>query len=292
MLVHVRAAALKPVDRQIARGSHYAGPRALPVVCGTDGVGVLEDGTRVFFGGPRAPFGAMAQRTTVSRHRCFPLPHDVDDVTAAALVNPGLSAWLALTSRARIVAGERVLVLGATGITGRLVVQIARLLGASRVVAAGRNERVLGTLHELGADATICIGDCPDELQASFLREAGDAGFDLILDLLWGRPTEVLLESMTQREFRAVNAETRLLQVGESAGPTIALAAAALRSRALTILGTAGIPPPDVLTAAFQQVMERAARGELRVGVEPVPLADVESAWKQNGGDRRLVLIP
>jgi hypothetical protein len=46
----------------MASGAHYPSPRELPVVCGVDGVGVLDDGTRVFFGGPRRPYGAMAER--------------------------------------------------------------------------------------------------------------------------------------------------------------------------------------------------------------------------------------
>src|SRR6202045_3646876 len=152
-LVRWRAASLKAVDKQLASGSHYASPRELPVVCGTDGVGDLEDGTRVFFGGPRRPYGAMAERTVVPRAFCFPVPSSLDDDRAAALPNPGVSAWLSLTQRAKLAPGETVLILGATGVIGQLAVQIAKILGAGRVVAAGRNEHVLSTLHELGADS-------------------------------------------------------------------------------------------------------------------------------------------
>ncbi len=292
IIVRVKAAALKPVDKQIANGSHYASPRALPVVCGIDGVGLLEDGTRVYFAGCRPPFGAMAQRAAASRHRAFPLPENVDDVTAAAVINPGVSAWLTLASRAKLAKGETVLVLGATGVTGKLAVQIAKLLGAGRVVAAGRNEQVLATLHEFGADAVIPIDKPDQDLKESFAREARDKGYGVIVDYLWGRPTEVLLDSMTRKEFANVESEARLVQVGESAGPTISLPAAVLRSCAVTILGTAGIPPRDVLTNAFQQVMTFAARGELRIDVEQVPLEDVEHTWQRDSRSRRLVLIP
>src|SRR5258708_23363132 len=155
VIVHVCAAALKPVDKQLAGGSHYASPRELPVVCGADGVGHWDDGTRVFFGGPRRPYGAMAEHTVVRRAQCFPVPGDLDDEIAAAILNPGVSAWLSLKHRARLAPGETVLTLGATGVTGKLAVQIAKILGAGRVVAAGRNEEVLNTLHQLGADETI-----------------------------------------------------------------------------------------------------------------------------------------
>ena len=110
--VHVHAASLKPVDKQLADGSHYAGFRELPVVCGIDGVGSLDNGKRVFFGGPRQPYGSMAERTVVSPSRCFPLPDNIDDDVAAAMCNPGLSAWGSLVWRAQLQPGETVLILG------------------------------------------------------------------------------------------------------------------------------------------------------------------------------------
>src|SRR5437660_9880930 len=92
VLIKVYAAALKPVDKQTAAGTHYASPREFPVVCGMDGVGRLEDGTRVFFGGARRPYGAMAEQTVVRRVQCFSVPEELDDVTAAAIPNPGVLA--------------------------------------------------------------------------------------------------------------------------------------------------------------------------------------------------------
>ena len=281
VLIKVSAAALKPVDKQLAGGTHYASSGELPVVCGSDGVGRLEDGRRVFFGGPRRPNGAMAQRTVVRSVHCFSVPDELDDDTAAALPNPGVSAWLSLKHRAKLAAGETVLILGATGVTGKLAVQIARILGAGRIVAAGRNERVLRALHELGADATICLDKPSQELLEDFRREAGKKEFDVIIDYLWGSPTEILLKAMTKAEFASMGSEARLVQVGESAGPAIILPAALLRSTALTILGTAGIPPWDVLTDAFQQVMNSAVRGELRIETERVPLSEIEDAWER-----------
>lgn len=292
-IIDVRAAALKPVDKQLASGSHYASPRELPVVCGVDGVGYLEDGTRVFFGGPRRPYGAMAQRTVVPKAFCFPVPDGIDDNTAAALPNPGVSAWLSLTFRAKLAKGEIVLILGATGVIGKLTVRIAKLLGAGRVIAAGRNEAVLSTLHDLGADATVQLDRSDQELTEAFARELGGSGLHVIIDYVWGRPTEALLAAITRREFAVVGSETRLVQVGESAGPVISLPAAVLRSNALTILGTAGIPSRDVLGGALQNVMALAASGELHIDTERVPLVDIEDAWKREvGGGRRLVVVP
>jgi NADPH2:quinone reductase len=290
-IVHVHAASLKPVDKQLASGSHYASHRELPCVCGSDGVGHLDNGQRVFFGGPRPPHGAMAQRTVVPLALTFSVPEIVSDETAAALPNPGVSAWLSLSYRARLVPGENVLILGATGVTGKLAVQTAKLFGAARVVAAGRNQETLDTLGDLGADATISLDLAETELSKAFLKEGGQSGFQVVIDYVWGRPAEVLLGALTTREFAVMKSETRFVQVGESAAPTITLPAAVLRSTAITILGTAGIPPRSVLVEAFQQVMTHAANGRLHIDTERVPLADIENAWQRDRGGRRLVII-
>ena len=291
-IVQVRAAALKPVDKQLAAGSHYASPRELPLICGADGVGLLDDGTRVFFGGPRPPYGAMAERTVVRRVQCFPIPDALDDQTAAAIPNPGVSAWLSLQHRARLAPGETVLILGATGVAGKLAVQIAKILGAGRVVAAARNEQALSALGDLGADATIQLDQPREALIEAFRCEAGAQGYGVIVDYLWGPPTEALLAALTRAEFAVAGSETRFIEVGESAGPTITLPAAVLRSAPLTILGTAGIPPWQVLTDAFRQVMDHAALGRLRIDTQAVPLSDIESAWERKTPGRRLVVIP
>jgi D-arabinose 1-dehydrogenase-like Zn-dependent alcohol dehydrogenase len=146
----------------------------------------------------------------------------------------------------------------------------------------------LEKLRGLGADSTIQLDQPDDDLRKAFLQEAGEDGFDVVIDYVWGRPTEVLLSAIARPEFAVVNSETRLVQVGESAGPTIALSAAAL-----TILGTAGISSRDVLVAAMHQVLDWAAKGALQIETETVPLAEIEKVWQRpESGRRRLVVIP
>ncbi|HEV2402006.1 MAG TPA: zinc-binding alcohol dehydrogenase family protein [Candidatus Sulfotelmatobacter sp.] len=295
VVVHVRAAALKPVDRQLASGSHYASHSNLPMICGTDGVGTLDDGRRVFFAAPRGPFGAMAERAVVAAMRCFPLPDNVDDSTAAAVFNPGLSAFGALKWRAQIAPGETVLVLGATGVTGKLAVQTAKLLGAGRVIAAGRNEKVLNTLQELGADAIIRLDKTGPELSEVFAREAGAKGFDVVIDYLWGPPVEALLGAITRKDFNPASSRVRLVQVGESAGSAISLPAAVLRSSRLEILGAGSGNAPASREAwgeAIQWLLGNVARGAFKIETEQVPLADVESAWGREWHGRRAVIVP
>ena len=88
IIVHVLAASLKPVDKQMVAGSHYASPRSLPFICGTDGVGRLESGERVFFGGCRTPYGAMAQLTVVPTGFVFPIPPSLSDEAARRSLTP------------------------------------------------------------------------------------------------------------------------------------------------------------------------------------------------------------
>lgn len=294
VLVRVKAASLKNVDKMMASGSHYDRLPHLPCVCGVDGVGLLDDGARVYCGGARPPYGMMAERTVVSRAWCLPVPEQVDDVTAAALPNPALSAWLSLAWRAQLQAGETVLILGATGAAGQLAVQIAKHLGAGRVVAAGRNRRVLATLPDLGADAILAL-DLPDrELTDAFVRETDPKGFDIVLDYVWGHPTEVLLTALTRHDLKNAASRTRWVEIGEMAGPAVTLPAAALRSSGLELYGSGGGSiPHQAIFDAFPQVWALAAAGKLRIKTEVVPLADVESAWQRRDLDgRRLVIVP
>jgi NADPH:quinone reductase-like Zn-dependent oxidoreductase len=151
----VSAAALSPLVRGRASGAHYSASHQFPFVAGVDGVGRLDDGRRVYFLMPRAPYGAMAEETVVPSTQFAPVPDGLDDVTAAAIANPAMSSWAALAERARLKTGETVLVNGATGAAGQLAVQIARRLGAARVIATGRNTEALRAAAALGADMTI-----------------------------------------------------------------------------------------------------------------------------------------
>src|SRR6267154_4620486 len=156
-LVTVSAAGLHPIVKALAKGTHYGSSGELPFIAGVDGVGKLDDGTRVYFGISRSPFGTFSERALAAGWMCLPLPDGIDDVTAAGIANPAMSSWAALTARAKFVAGESVMILGATGVAGQLAVQVAKRLGARRVIAAGRNPQALEKLRSLGADAVISL---------------------------------------------------------------------------------------------------------------------------------------
>ncbi len=287
--VEVTAAALTQLARGRASGAHYSSSAAYPFVAGVDGVGRLANGARVYFLLPRAPFGAFAERTVVGARQCLPVPDDLDDVTAAAIANPGMSSWAALTERARLEAGETVLVNGATGTSGRLALQIARHLGAKRVIATGRNRQALAELSALGADQTIALGEDDATLEESFGRAfAGQV--DVVLDYLWGKSAELMLSAAAKAAPKTER--LRFVQIGSAAGGTIALRADALRSTPTEIMGSGlGSVPGPRLFAAIAGVLAAAKPAGLKVTARTVPLAEVESAW--SGGDaRRLVFTP
>jgi len=258
----------------------------VPMVPGVDGVGTLEDGRRVYFGATRPPFGTMAERTISRPSMCIPVPDGIDDVQAAAIANPGMSAWVSMKERAHVAPGETVLVLGATGVAGQLAIQVARHLGAKRVIGAGRN---VEALQAADLDSIIALGQPEDAVRDAFAAEAAQ-GIDVVIDYLWGRPTELLLEALAKGFKASSTPSTRLVEVGASAGPTITLPGAILRSVDLTILGSGfGSAAMDKIFAAIPVLFSLAAEGKLKIDLEPVPLSDVEAAWSRVEKGRRIV---
>lgn len=285
-LIHVRAAGLHPIVKALAAGSHYASTGELPMVPGIDGVGTLDDGRRVYFGFARKPWGTMSELSVAPVARCLPLPDNIEDVQAAALVNPGMSAWLSISERAGLRQGENVLILGATGVAGQLAIQVARYLGAARIVAVGRN---LDALASENLDASISLLQSEDAIRDAFSAEV-KKGIDVVIDYLWGRPTELLLESLTRGFDPDASRATRLIELGDSAGKNITLPGATLRSIDLKLLGGGfGSVPLQRILESIPTLFKLAAEGTLNVAVEPMPLAEVESAWSRKESGKRIV---
>ena len=285
--VHVTAAALSNLVRGRASGSHYSVAGGFPIGVGIDGVGRLDDGSRVYFLMPRTPFGSMAERTAVPAAQCLPVPDGLDDVMAAALANPGMSCWAAFTERARLEAGETVLINGATGTTGRLGVQVARHLGAARVIATGRNPEALHALKALGADETISLRDGEAALDERFGQLFAE-GVDVVLDHLWG-PVALRLLTAAARATKS-GRRVRFVQSGSMAGTEIMLPSALLRAAAIELMGTGlGSVPIDRLLHAIGAVYGAAGPASFVIATDPVPLAEFEQAWPRKDSSRRTV---
>jgi NADPH:quinone reductase-like Zn-dependent oxidoreductase len=292
-LVEVTAAGLHPIVKALAAGTHYGSTGELPFVPGVDGAGRLEDGTRVFFGAGRSPFGTFAERSLAPGWMCLPLPAELDDATAAAIANPGMSSWVALTGRAKFTAGESVLILGATGVAGKISVQIAKRLGARRIVAAGRNPQALELLRSLGADETISLAQDHAALVAAFRREYAEAGIDVVLDYLWGQPAESLLEAIAQRGQRPKSPRVRYIQIGSAAGSDIALPAATLRSSGLELLGSGmGSASLPQIVQALAEFFQAVAQQPFHFQVKTAPLKEIEKFWNIPEQGARLVFQP
>jgi NADPH:quinone reductase-like Zn-dependent oxidoreductase len=289
VLVTVKAAALSHFTKGRASGRHYSAHGMLPFVAGADGVGQLSDGKRVYFVLPRHPFGSMAEKSVVRAAQCVPVPDGLDDVTAAAIANPGMSSWAAFTKRARLLPGETVLVNGATGTTGRLAVQIAKRLGAKKVIATGRDAETLQLLPSLGADVTISLSQPAETLEELFEGHFGD-GVDVVLDYLWGSSAELLIVAGAKGGKETV--PIRYVEVGSVSGQSVNLPGAALRSSALQLMGSGiGSVPVEDLLAAVGDLFQAAAQGGLRVETRVVSLAEVENAWSGNNARSRTVFV-
>lgn len=291
LIVDVAAAGLHPRVRSQADGSHYTSTDELPLIPGIDGVGFDGTGDLRYFILPDTTLGSMAERTVIDRRRSIVLPGASDPVAVAAAMNPAMSSWLALRSRMRFAPGQSVLVLGATGSAGGLAVQVAALLGASRIVAAGRDATKLAALTALGATGTVSLAGDADEIAAAVGDAAADV--DVVLDYLWGEPAAAAITGLvTARPDRS--SPLTWIEIGSVAGRTAPIPSAALRAADLRIIGSGqgSVPTRDIL-AALPDLAATIASGALQVDAVAVPLADVEAAWADAAtSTSRIVLTP
>lgn len=296
VLVDVRAVALENFDRQAVLGEHFASkhlfPR-FPAIVGHIGVGVRPDGSLVAFGGTRPPYGTLAEQAVIPKEfaaYAAPVPDGIDPGVAAALPAPALTSLLPLKWGVKVQPGETVLINGATGVSGKLAVQIARLLGAGRIVGSGRDEAGLEALRSLGADATIDLKQSDETVAAAFSEVAGD-GFDVILDYVWGRPTELLFKTLTPTTAGFAQHRIRYVQIGESAGATIDLPAEVLRTSGLELSGASSAyaeAVPEAMKVIWGWIGER----KLTIDIQWMPLRDIAAAWNRTIPGGRIVIAP
>ncbi len=287
-VVEVLAAPINPIDLAVSRGMLSSGTPAFPYVPGCEAVGRTTDGRVVWvFGGTlgRTRDGAMSEKLSVGDSTTIPVPDGADPAVAAGLGIAGLAGWLPLAWRAPLQGGESVLVLGATGAVGLVAVQTAKLLGAARVVAAGRSERRLERALELGADATVRLD--ADDLVTAF-RDAFDGdGPSYVFDPVWGAPAAAAVQAARPR--------ATVVNLGQSAGPTAELASGPVRFKSLSILGhTNYAVPEDELAEHYHRLVGHVLTGDIVFEVERVPLADAAYAWgrQAESAGTKLVLVP
>jgi NADPH:quinone reductase-like Zn-dependent oxidoreductase len=290
-LIDVLAVGLHPRVRTDASGRHYTSTGALPMIPGIDGVGRRADGSLVYFVADDEVPGSMAEKAVIDVRRTVPLPDDADIGRIAAAMNPAMSSWVALRRRVPIEQGQSVLVLGATGNAGAMAIQIAKRLGAGRVVGAGRDANRLQALRGVGADDIVQLTE-DNDATATALAE-GAAEVDIVIDYLWGKPAEraimALLTGRSDRS-RALN----WIQIGAIAGPILELPSVALRSANLRIQGNGqGAVSTEGYLAELPSLMDEINSGSLALAVRTFPLRDVGSVWiEPEVPGERVVLIP
>ncbi|NTD96350.1 zinc-binding alcohol dehydrogenase family protein [Agrobacterium tumefaciens] len=293
VLITVKASAIKQLDKSRASGKHYSATadKSEAIVPGGDGVGLLEDGTRVFAMGIS---GMMAEKAVVDRRRMVKLPDGIDDATAAALPNGVAGSVMALRFRAGMKVGETILINGATGFTGRIAIQVAKHYGAKKIIVTLRNEKSLKYLLELGADIIVST-EQTDENFINQLKEIHNhTPIDIVIDYLWGHTAELILEafkgegSFTQR--------TRFVSIGSISGDKIQLSSEILRSVDLQISGSGlGSWTKEEMYKLIKEIipemLQLAADKKIIIETEKVNLKDIKKLWGMTVADGKRLVV-
>lgn len=287
-LVRVQASSISQITKARASATHYSADSEVPFIPGFDGVGTLEDGSRVYFLLPRNPFGAMAQYCSVPKENCLLIPDTLSPEIAAAMAIPGMSSWAALTEQAQMKAEDTVLINGANGISGRLAIQIAKYLGAKKIIATARRASTFEELFALGADQCVLLTEQVSEMEAAFQPLFAD-GVQVVLDYLWG-PSALSLINVAAK-YSPLKTKIQFVQIGSIGGASIPFPASALRSSGLRLMGS-GLGSLSIaqMLHSVHQVLVHAPAAGFEVNIHAISAAEVAQAWHTTSSDTRTVL--
>ena len=292
-IVELVAAGIHQLTRSVATGRHYSRGGVFPVIPGLNAVARTADGELVFTSSGPPPYGTFAERIASPGAMRFPLPHGAQPEAVAAGVNPGMASWLPLKAR-QAEAGTlgTVLVLGVTGMSGFLAAQNARLLGAARVVGAGRSRSGLERAAAAGAQTVALSGDRDTDAEALADILDGDAP-GLVLDFVWGPVGETAFQALARQGSGQDDADIKYVQIGALAGAEAAVPSSLLRSRKLTISGSgAGSVAAADIKAQIPVYIQLITGGSVQVPFRTFPLSDVSAAWTASAETGpRVVLI-
>jgi NADPH:quinone reductase-like Zn-dependent oxidoreductase len=293
VLISVKAVAITNLDKGIVSGQHYSSEsdNSNGTVIGSDAIGLLENGTRVY---ARGISGTIAEKALAEKNRMVVLPEGIDDAVAAAMPNAVAGSAMALRFRAGIQPGETVLINGATGFTGQMAIQIAKHYGAKKIIVTGRNEKTLQNLLGLGADEIISLKQ-DDESFISQLKEIHkNTPIDIVLDYLWGHSAELILSIL--KGNGNFTPRTRYVSVGSMSGDIIQLSASILRSVDLQLSGSGlGSWTKEEVKLLFSEILPEmfllASQNKIKVNIEKVNLADIEKMWNAEVPDGKRLVV-
>ena len=293
ILIDVEAAALKNIDKLRTKAGNYVSYRELPAIVGSDGVGILEDGTRIYAQGIT---GMMANKALISKNRYTILPEGIDTATAAALPNAVFGSAMALQFRAKFKSGDVLMINGATGVTGQVAIQVAKHLGASKIIATGRNEKTLQTLKILGADEIISLKQDETSIIRRIKEIHRQTPIDIVIDYLWGRPTELIIQSIHAEGINFNPHKVKVVTVGDMAGHSISLNSGDLRSTDIELLGSGlgTFLPKDLMefsTKILPEIFALADAGKLKIEIQKEKLENIETAWNNEVVGKRTVIM-
>ncbi len=293
ILISVKAAAFKNLDKSMASGKHYTteGDIQLAKVIGGDGVGLLANGRRVYALGVS---GMMAEKAVVEKSRMIEIPEGLDDITAAALPNAVAGSAMALRFRAAIQPGETVLINGATGFTGKTAVQIAKYYGAGKIIVTGRNEQTLQLLLPLGADEIVSVSQNDESFIAQIKQIHNNTPIDIVIDYLWGHSAELILETLKGKG--GFTHRTRFVSIGSITGDKIQLSSEILRSVDLQLSGSGmGSWTKEEMQKLLKEIVPEmfrlAADNKLKLETLNISLMDIDKLWELEVTDGKRLVV-
>ncbi|MEN5309020.1 zinc-binding alcohol dehydrogenase family protein [Chryseobacterium cucumeris] len=293
ILISVKAASIKNLDRARAGGNHYSteNQKHQPAVIGTDGAGYLENGSKVYFFSKK---GTVSEKAVADKKMIIPIPEGLDFSLAAALPNAVMGSAMALKFKAGIQPGNTVLINGATGITGRIAVQIARLYRAQKIIVTGRNEESLQSLLELGADEIVSLKLEDNDFKQKIKEIHQETPIDIIIDYVWGHSVEMILSAF--KGDGNFSHKTKLVTIGGMSGDTIQLSSQILRGTDIQISGSGlGSWTKEESALLFSEIIpemfQAAVEGEIKMETHEVDIKDIETIWNAEiESGKRLVI--
>ena len=292
-LIFVKAASIKHLDRARASGTHYSteNEEHKPKLIGSDGVGLLENGDKVYFFSKK---GTVAEKAVADKNFIVPIPDGLDFSVAAALPNAVMGSAMGLKFKTKLQPGETVLINGATGITGKVAIQVAKLYGAKKVIVTGRNEEVLQSLYNLGADEAVSLQLNDEDFKQKIKDIHNQTPIDVVLDYIWGHSVELLLSAL--KGDGGFSNKTRVVSVGGMSGDTIQLSSQILRGTDIQISGSGlGSWTQEefklLLTEIIPEMFQAAVDGKLKIETENIYLKDIETVWQNEISNRKRLVV-
>ncbi|SDZ96270.1 NADPH:quinone reductase [Arachidicoccus rhizosphaerae] len=281
LFIKMRAAAIKNLDKMRASGKHYSSElRPEGQVVGTDGVGITKDGKR-YYGFSQT--GILAEYSLIDKAFAVPIPDGLDDSRAAAIPNAVMGSAMALLFRAKLRPGETVLINGATGVTGRMAIQVAKHYGAAKVIVTGRNKAAFAELEALGADQWLTLSEDQALLTSELAGLHQQYAIDIVLDYLWGASAEAILNGIKGKGGFAHG--VRFVSIGGMTGDLISLSSSILRSTPIVLMGSGlGSWTKEEVGKHIKEILpeffDLAAAGQLQIETKDYGVSQLAELWE------------